>query len=207
GMVDLPLDVQLAEIDFHIDTYEPLPVSKPATTEPQAKKILDMHFVHHRPMIVAEGGIINTDAADDPIKLAHVLSVPAVPTLMGWGARQDDHPLMAGRVGIQTHTRYGNANFLESDIVLGIGNRWANRHTGDLNVYRADRKFIHVDIEPTQIGRVFAPDYGVVSDAKAALQALVDAARKRKAAGSVPEYSTWSTSCTARKGQLQRKTH
>src|SRR5699024_1450649 len=52
-----------------------------------------------------------------------------------------------------------------------------------------------------------APDYGVVSDAKAALQALVDAARKRKAAGSVPEYSTWSTSCTARKGQLQRKTH
>ena len=206
-LVDLPLDVQLAEIDFDIDTYEPLPVSKPAATEAQANKILDMLFEHHRPMIVAGGGIINADAADELIELAELLDIPVVPTLMGWGAIPDDHPLMAGMVGIQTHTRYGNANFLESDIVLGIGNRWANRHTGDLNVYRADRKFIHVDIEPTQIGRVFAPDYGVVSDAKAALQALVDAARKRKAAGSVPEYSTWSTSCTARKGQLQRKTH
>jgi tartronate-semialdehyde synthase len=49
--------------------------------------------------------------------------------------------------------------------VLGIGNRWANRHTGSPEVYCKGRKFIHVDIEPTQIGRVFAPDYGIVSDA------------------------------------------
>src|SRR5699024_5362927 len=133
--------------------------------------------------------------------------ITVVPTLIGWGAIPDDHPLMAGVGGMQTHTRYGNANFLESDIGLGIGNRWANRHTGDLKVYRADGNFIHLDIEQTQIGRVLAAGYGMVSDAKAALQALVDAARKRKAAGSVPEYSTWSTSCTARKGQLQRKTH
>ena len=91
---------------------------------------------------------------------------------MGWGAIPDDHPLMAGMVGLQTSHRYGNATMLESDFVLGIGNRWANRHTGGLDVYRQGRRFVHVDIEPTQIGRVFAPDYGIVSDAGAALALL-----------------------------------
>ena len=102
---------------------------------------------------------------------------------MGWGAIPDDHRLMAGMVGLQTSHQYGNATFLASDFVLGIGNRWANRHTGGLDLYRRGRKFVHVDIEPTQIGRVFPPDYGIVSDAGAALALFVEVARERKAAG------------------------
>ena len=88
---------------------------------------------------------------------------------MGWGTIPDDHPLMAGMVGLQTSHLYGNATMLASDFVFGIGNRWANRHTGSVETYTKGRKFVHVDIEPTQIGRVFAPDYGIVSDAGAAL--------------------------------------
>jgi len=81
---------------------------------------------------------------------------------MGWGTIPDDHELNAGMVGLQTSHRYGNATFLESDFVLGIGNRWANRHTGyKLDVYTKGRTFVHVDIEPTQIGKIFAPDYGI----------------------------------------------
>jgi tartronate-semialdehyde synthase len=95
--------------------------------------------------------------------------VPVIPTLMGWGTIPDDHPLMVGMVGLQTSHRYGNATMLKSDVVLGIGNRWANRHTGSVDVYTEGRKFIHVDIEPTQIGRVFTPDLGIVSDAGKAL--------------------------------------
>ena len=79
---------------------------------------------------------------------------------MGWGAIPDDHPLMAGMVGLQTAHRYGNATLLASDFVLGIGNRWANRHTGSVEVYTKGRKFVHVDIEPTQIGRVFGRTTG-----------------------------------------------
>ena len=81
--------------------------------------------------------------------------------------------LMAGMVGLQTSHRYGNATMLESDFVLGIGNRWANRHTGSIETYTKGRTFVHVDIEPTQIGRVFNPDLGIVSDAKAALELFV----------------------------------
>ena len=66
-------------------------------------------------------------------------------------------PLYGGRVSaLQTNTRAGNKLFLESDLVLGIGSVCAERRTGDLTVYRGERKFIHVDIEPTVIGKVIS---------------------------------------------------
>jgi len=135
--------------------------------------------------------------------------VPVIPTLMGWGTIPDDHPLMAGMCGLQTSHRYGNATMLASDFVLGIGNRWANRHTGGLDTYRRGRTFVHVDIEPTQIGRVFAPDYGVVSDAKAALALFVEIAAEWKAQGRLRDRSAWVRECQGRKGALEhlRKTH
>ncbi len=160
-----------------------------------------------RPLIVAGGGIINADAADLLVELAELLDVPVVPTLMGWGTIPDDHRLFAGMVGLQTAHRYGNATMLASDFVLGIGNRWANRHTGGLDTYCRGRTFVHVDIEPTQIGRVFAPDYGIVSDAKAALQQFVAIARERQANGATPDRSAWVEDCATRKRTMQRKTH
>jgi len=206
-LIDLPFDVQMAEIEFDPDTYEPLPVYKPAATRAQVEKALDMLAAAERPLIVAGGGVINADAAPQLVEFAETVGVPVIPTLMGWGAISDDHPLMAGMVGLQTSHRYGNATFLESDFVLGIGNRWANRHTGGLDTYRRGRTFVHVDIEPTQIGRVFPPDYGIVSDASAALDLFVDVARERKAGGRLPDWSEWVSQCDRRKRSLQRRTH
>jgi len=96
---------------------------------------------------------------------------------------------------------------LASDFVLGIGNRFANRHTGGLDTYRAGRTFVHVDIEPTQIGRVFAPDYAIVSDAKAALTLFVEVARERATALRLPDRGVWAKECAQRKQTLQRRTH
>jgi len=127
--------------------------------------------------------------------------------MMGWGVIPDDHPLMAGMAGLQTSHRYGNATMLAADFALGIGNRWANRHTGGLDVYRAGRKFVHVDIEPTQIGRVFPPDYSVVSDAKAALEVFLEVAQEREAAGELPDRSQWAAQCLERKRTMHRRTH
>ncbi|MGW2264259.1 glyoxylate carboligase [Streptomyces koyangensis] len=206
-LVDLPLDVQLAEIEFDPETYEPLPVYKPAATRAQAAKALAMLQASERPLIVAGGGVINADAADLLTEFAELTGVPVVPTLMGWGTLPDDHPLNAGMVGLQTSHRYGNATFLESDFVLGIGNRWANRHTGGLDVYTEGRTFVHVDIEPTQIGRVFAPDYGIASDARAALELFVALAREQRDAGTLPDRSAWAESAQERRATLQRRTH
>ena len=110
-------------------------------------------------------------------------------------------------VGLQTSHRYGNATMLESDFVLGIGNRWANRHTGGVDTYTRGRTFVHVDIEPTQIGRVFAPDYGIVSDAKAALELFVEVARERQDARGLPDRTEWSQACQHRKQTMWRKTN
>jgi tartronate-semialdehyde synthase len=206
-LIDLPFDVQLAEIDFDIDTYEPLPVYKPSATRAQIAKALDMLAAAERPLIVAGGGIINADAADLLAEFAELVEVPVVPTLMGWGTLPDDHRLMAGMAGLQTSHRYGNATLLASDFVLGIGNRWANRHTGGLATYTKGRTFVHVDIEPTQIGRVFAPDYGIVSDAGAALRLFVEVARERKAAGGLIERTAWVEECRHRRATMLRRTH
>ncbi|MFD7519331.1 glyoxylate carboligase [Streptomyces niveus] len=206
-LIDLPIDVQLTEIEFDIETYEPLPVYKPSATRAQIAKALGMLTAAERPLIVAGGGVINADASELLVEFAELTGTPVVPTLMGWGAIADDHDLNAGMVGIQTSHRYGNETFLASDFVLGIGNRWANRHTGALDVYTAGRIFVHVDIEPTQIGKIFAPDYGIASDAKDALALFVEVAKELKAAGELPDRTGWIESVLERKGTLHRRTH
>src|SRR6476620_10507216 len=190
-LIDLPFDVQVAEIEFDPDTYAPLAVYKPKATRAQAEKAIAMLQAAERPLIVSGGGVINADASALLQEFAELVNVPVIPTLMGWGTIPDDHPLMAGMCGLQTSHRYGNATMLASDFVLGIGNRWANRHTGSVDVYTKGRTFVHVDIEPTQIGRVFAPDYGIVSDAAAALK----------------DCGVWAGRCAERKKLMHRKSH
>src|SRR5689334_20853819 len=99
-LIDLPIDVQLAEIDFDPEAYQPLPLYKPAATRGQAEKVLDMLVTAERPLIVAGGGIINADASDLLVELAETLDIPVIPTLMGWGTIPDDH-----RLGQPTHRR------------------------------------------------------------------------------------------------------
>ncbi|WP_433859477.1 glyoxylate carboligase [Streptomyces kronopolitis] len=206
-LIDLPVDVQLTEIDFDPETYEPLPAFKPAATRAQIEKALALLAASERPLIVAGGGVLNADASELLVEFAELTGTPVVPTLMGWGILADDHELNAGMVGLQTSHRYGNATFLESDFVLGIGNRWANRHTGKLDVYTRGRTFVHVDIEPTQIGKIFAPDYGIASDAGAALELFVEVAKEHRAAGTLPDRAAWAASTQERKARLQRRTH
>ena len=206
-LIDLPVDVQMAEIEFDIDTYQPLPVYKPAATLAQAKRAIEMMNASERPLIVAGGGIINADASHLLVEFAELTGIPVIPTLMGWGTIPDDHPLMAGMVGLQTSHRYGNATFLESDFVFGIGNRWANRHTGSIEIYTQGRKFVHVDIDPTQIGRVFGPDFGIVSDAHVALELFIEAAHALKAEGKLQNRAEWSAQCLHRKENMLRRSH
>jgi tartronate-semialdehyde synthase len=205
-LIDLPFDVQTTMIEFDPDTYESMGAAKPKASRAQIEKALTMLNEAERPVITAGGGIINADASDLLVQFAETVGVPVIPTLMGWGTIPDDHPLMAGMAGLQTSHRYGNATMLASDFALGIGNRWANRHTGSVEVFTKDRKFVHVDIEPTQIGRVFGPDYGIVSDAKAALELFVEVAKEWKAAGKLKDRSKWVGECQERKRTMHRRT-
>jgi tartronate-semialdehyde synthase len=204
-LLDLPFDVQMAEIEFDPETYQPLPAFKPSATRAQVEKALSMLLDAERPVIVAGGGVINANASALLTQFAEIVQIPVIPTLMGWGCIPDDHPLMAGMAGLQTSHRYGNATLLAADFVFGIGNRWANRHTGSVEVYTQGRKFVHIDIEPTQIGRVFAPDFGITSDAGLALALLIEVAREWCAQGRISIRHEWLSACQQRKASMLRR--
>lgn len=205
-LIDLPLDVQKEIIEYDPDSDFPLEVFKPRPHRKQIEKALDMMLAAQRPLIISGGGVINAEASGLLVELAELTQTPVIPTLMGWGSIPDDHALNAGMMGLQTQHRYGNANFLRSDFVLGIGNRWANRQTGSLDVYTKGRKFVHVDIDPMQIGRIFCPDLGIVADARYALEEFVAAARARKQAGKIVSRKQWIDEIQERKFTMQRRT-
>ena len=176
-LIDLPLDVQrgLCSYDPAIDA--PLPVDVPAPHPARVDAAVEMLREAQRPLLLAGGGVIIADAAAELRELAEELDVPVQVTLMGKGSFPEDHELFAGMAGLQTQTRWGNRAFLEADLVLAVGARFGDRHTGDLSVYTKGRRFIHVDIEPTQLGKVFEPDLGIVGHARPTLAALTGAAR------------------------------
>ncbi|MFI6388157.1 glyoxylate carboligase [Nonomuraea sp. NPDC050540] len=178
-LIDIPVDIAKQEIEYDPAIDAPLPVTRAHPHPPRVERALDMLLAAERPIILAGGGVILADASPELAELAELLQIPVQATLMGKGSIDEDHPLYCGMTGIQTSQRYGNASFLESDLVLALGARFGDRHTGTLDVYRGSRKFIHVDIEPTQIGRVFGPDLGVVSDTRLFLRAVTALARER----------------------------
>jgi tartronate-semialdehyde synthase len=178
-LIDLPLDVQRGTCLYDRELDGPLPVDIVEPRPGAVRTAVDMLAAADRPLILAGGGVIGGDASAELLALAEQLRVPVQVTLMGKGAFPEDHELFAGMAGIQTQTRWGNAAFLESDLVLAVGARFGDRHTGDLDTYRKGRKFVHVDIEPTQIGRVFEPDLGIVGHARLTLAAMADDARRR----------------------------
>ena len=200
-VIDLPLDVQRGFVEYDAALSTRLPRTKPAPVPAAIKRAFEMLLAAERPLLLLGGGVIGAQATEEVRALAEQLQIPVSVTLMGKGGFPEDHPLYAGMAGIQTQTRYGNQLFLESDLVLSVGARFAERHTGDLQVYRGKRKFIQIDIEPRQIGRVFEPDLGIVSDAKVALQALLGQAR-----GQGPRPATdWTARVTEARRLLERR--
>jgi tartronate-semialdehyde synthase len=173
-LIDFPLDVQMAEIDFDIDNYvsAPIPVYPPKAED--IKAAVKLLSEAKAPVILMGGGVTLSESEPEVLALAEELKIPVITTYMAKGGMPENHPLNAGHMGIQVGQPIGNKVFLESDVVLGIGCRFSDRHTGDLKTYREGRKFIHIDIEKKQIGKVFEPDLGIVSDAKLAVKAILD---------------------------------
>jgi len=104
-------------------------------------------------------------------------------------------------VGIQCNTRSGNQTFLNSTMVLAVGARFNDRHTGNIDVYKGDRKFIHVDVDPGQLGKNIMPDLGICADAKLTLSALVDEIERRSLKAPAPNKDVVEL-----RTSLQRKT-
>ena len=178
-LIDLPLDVQKGEIEYDPETDPQLPIFRTPPDPKQVSKAVDMLLAAERPLMLLGGGVIMADACEEFVKIAEILQIPVVSSFMGKGGIPWDHPLMAGQVGIQCNTQSGNRTFLKSSLVLAVGARFNDRHTGAINVYKGDRKFIHVDVDPGQLGKNIMPDLGICADAKLALTALLEEIKRR----------------------------
>lgn len=187
-LIDLPIDVQRGEVEYDASIDAPLAILKPEPDRRKIAKAVDMLLAAERPIILMGGGVLISGGCEELVQLAEHLQVPVVNTSMAKGGIPANHPLYGGEVGVQCNTLSGNRVFLESDLVLGVGCRFADRHTGSLDVYTKGRKFIHIDIEATQISRIFPADLGIVSDARLALQALLEEARARTQRRSADDY-------------------
>lgn len=177
-LIDFPLDVQMAELEFDIDQYEAKEIPVAAPDPDKIAQAVQMLKDAKSPIIIMGGGVILAEAEKELVSFAEEYQIPVITTYMAKGGIPIDHPLNAGHAGIQVGQPIGNKYMLESDVVLAVGCRFSDRHTGDLKVYRGDRKFIHIDIEEKQIGKVFEPDLGIVSDAGLAVEALMQAAKE-----------------------------
>lgn len=178
-LIDLPLDVQKGTVRYDASLDAPLEIVAPSPNMAAIEKVVDMLLAARNPVIISGGGVILSGASEEMISLAEYLSIPVVTTVQGKSGFPNNHPLYSGVVGVFCDQPPGNKVFLESDVVLGVGCRFGDRHTGDLSVYTRGRKFIHIDICPTQIGRIIPTDLGLVSDAKPALQAMLEVAKTK----------------------------
>ena len=179
-LIDLPLDVQQAEIEYDPETDGPLPISRTGPNQRQVSRILDMLLKAEKPVMLLGGGVILSNACETFMAVAEALQIPVVTTYMGKSGIPWNHPLMAGHVGIQCNTRSGNRVFLDSSLVFALGARFNDRHTGAVDVYKGARKFIHVDVDPAQIGKNFTVDLGICADAKLTLEAILKEIEVRK---------------------------
>jgi acetolactate synthase-1/2/3 large subunit len=172
-LIDLPKDVVSAVIEYqplkeiNLKSYKP-------TYNPnmkQLKKIVQLVEEAQRPLIFAGGGIILSDSAADLTRFARKTQIPVTASLMGLGAFPGTDPLWLGMIGM--HGTY-RANMCTGacDLMISIGVRFDDRVTGKTDMFAAQSKIVHIDIDPTSIRKNIPVTIPVVGDCKASLEQL-----------------------------------
>ncbi|MEA2075630.1 MAG: biosynthetic-type acetolactate synthase large subunit [Euryarchaeota archaeon] len=192
-LIDLPKDVLAtkAEVDLHPkETFAGYkPNIKP--NQVQIKKAVEALVNAERPLILAGGGIISANAAEELRHLAEFLGAPVVTTLMGKGSIPEDHPFSLGMAGM--HGRiYANRAINECDALLAVGTRFSDRLTGwQLDQFAPDATLIHVDIDAAEINKNIQVDIPIVGDVKLALADIIKWLEKKKKTAGGGEKSVW----------------
>ncbi|MEM2547170.1 MAG: thiamine pyrophosphate-dependent enzyme, partial [Candidatus Bathyarchaeia archaeon] len=172
-LVDIPKDVQIESADVDVDrgsetvshqpSYAPHPL--------QVKKAVELLSAAERPMIIAGGGVIASNASQELLAVAELLMAPVATTLMGKGAIPENHPLATGLMGMHG-TVASNKLVQEADVLLAVGTRFSDRTTGKVDEFCPDAKIIHIDIDAAEIGKNVEADVPIVADAKKALREI-----------------------------------
>jgi acetolactate synthase I/II/III large subunit len=174
-LIDMPVDLTRAEIDYHPVGDVRLPGYQP-TVEGNSKQIrLAAKALANarRPVVYAGGGVINADAGDELRELVATDRLPVTCTLMGLGAFPAPHAQWLGMLGMHG-TRAANYAMDEADLILAVGARFDDRVTGKLAEFAPRAKFVHIDIDPAEISKNVPAHIPIVGDAKNVLARLTN---------------------------------
>jgi acetolactate synthase-1/2/3 large subunit len=172
-VIDLSRDAQAGQVIYayqpvtHIRSYQPLPYME---TE-QIEKAADLINRAQRPLALAGQGVILGGAEKELTALLEKADIPFGSTILGLSALPSDHRLNKGMLGM--HGNLGpNRKTNECDVLIAVGMRFDDRVTGNLNTYARQAKIIHMDIDPSEIGKNVATDVPVLGHVKQTLAAL-----------------------------------
>lgn len=178
--VDIPKDVtaQMGHFEYpdeiKMQTYRPTYKGNPR----QIKKAIEAIVASKRPVLYIGGGAINSNASAEVREFAKICGIPAVETLMARGVMGDENPLLLGMLGM--HGCYSaNMAMSEADLMIAFGPRFDDRVTGKLSEFAKHAKIIHVDIDPSSIGKIVPIDYPIVGDLKNVVEAMIPLAKEQ----------------------------
>jgi acetolactate synthase-1/2/3 large subunit len=137
-----------------------------------------------RPLLLVGNGVIQSGATAELIAFAERTGIPVITTLHGLGAFPQDHPLSLGMPGMHGWVHVNRA-IQRCDVLLNVGSRFDDRVTGKAATFAPHAKIIHVDVDPSEIGKLVPVAVGIVGDAKAAIDALLEVLPERKASNDV----------------------
>ena len=189
-LVDVPKDIQNAEMDFVWPPQIKLPGYRPVTT-PHARQIEEaVRLISQakQPVFYIGGGVIKANAHKELKEFAEYTGIPVVTTLMALGSFPDSHELHMGMPGMHG-TVPAVAAMQRSDLLITIGARFDDRVTGDVASFAPDAKVIHADIDPAEIGKIRAVDVPIVGDAREVLSGLLSVYQNSGLA--VPPLGNW----------------
>ncbi len=180
-VVDIPKDVTAAQAEYlypkSIEIRSYAPVDKGHTK--QISRAVDLLLQAERPIIYTGGGVIQGGAALELAELVRELQYPCTNTLMGLGAFPASDPLFIGMLGM--HGTYeANMAMYECDVMLAVGARFDDRVTGDLKLFSPRSRIIHVDVDPSSIGKNVSVEVPIVGEAAPVLREMIALVRQRK---------------------------
>lgn len=188
-VIQLPFDIQHTRIPDALPDPTPWTRWRPTAPDPDGvDEACRMLAAAERPMVVVGSGIHNARAWDELLRFAEGTGIPVATTATGKGAFPEGHRLALGCVG-RAGTGYGNDAARRCDVVLGIGTHFTDIDTGGWTLYDIPgrTRLIHVDIDPSELGRAYPAAVALTCDARLGLSALVEGARR----AGVRERAPW----------------
>ena len=188
-LIDIPSDLQGAEMVFHYPDGVNIPSYRPTYkgNAKQIKQATALIETSKRPLLYAGGGIVSSHACQELKALAEAMQIPVVTTLLGKGCFPSSHPLSLGPVGMHG-SKYANMAMTECDLIIAAGARFSDRVTGKLDEFAPNAKVIHIDIDPAEIGKIREANVPIVGDAQGILGGIVAQLEK---SGAEPVDAEW----------------